>query len=65
MHSPPSRDHTLSYEASGGVIFSQMFQMEAPFPFLYYLAAVLAGTGILVGFIGSYISVCKYLRIRR
>ena len=52
------------YNALQGTLFGT-FALAAPFPFLYYLAAVLAGTGILVGFIGSYISVCKYLRIRR
>ncbi len=52
------------YNALQGTLFGS-FALVPPFPFLFYLAAVLAGTGVLVGFIGSYISVCKYLRIRR
>lgn len=34
-------------------------------PFTYYLAATLALIGVLVGFLGSYISVCKFLRVVR
>ena len=34
-------------------------------PFVLYLAAGLLIIGIVVGFIGSYISVCKYLRVTR
>ena len=57
--------YQLSYEASGGVIFSQMFQMEAPFPFLYYLCGILLLVGIVVGLLGSWFSVNKQLRWRR
>ena len=35
------------------------------YPFLLYLCLILLGIGVLVGFIGSYISVCKYLRLTR
>lgn len=49
------------YQYSGGVLLG-VFNLLAPLPFLYYLGAVLLGTGVLVGFFGSFISVCKYLR---
>lgn len=35
------------------------------YPFCLYLGLFLLGIGIVVGFIGSYISVCKYLRLTR
>ena len=34
-------------------------------PFLIYVGAGLLAIGVFVGFIGSYISVCKYLRVTR
>lgn len=35
------------------------------YPFLLYLSLFLLGIGVTVGFLGSYISVCKYLRLKR
>lgn len=35
------------------------------YPFLLYLSLILLGIGIMVGFVGSYISVCKFLRLKR
>ena len=52
------------YKALGGSIFGA-FQLIEPHPFVLYIAGVLMATGVLVGLIGSYISVCKYLRLRR
>jgi len=34
-------------------------------PFVVYICLGLLGIGIFVGFVGSYISVCKFLRLRR
>lgn len=48
-----------------GVIFSSLFHLEQPIPFILYIAGILAVTGILVGFIGSWLSVTKYLRWKR
>ena len=53
------------YRATGGVIFADIFTMVKPIPFLYYLSAIIAGLGILVGLIGSYLSVTRYLREKR
>jgi cell division transport system permease protein len=47
------------------VIFSSLFHLEQPIPFILYIAGILAVTGILVGFIGSWLSVTKYLRWKR
>ena len=53
------------YRATGGVIFADIFTMVKPIPFLYYICAIIAGLGILVGLIGSYLSVTRYLREKR
>jgi len=34
-------------------------------PFVVYVCLGLLGIGVFVGFVGSYISVCKFLRLRR
>ena len=44
------------------IMFSSMFKMIAPVPYIYYISAVLLGIGILVGLIGSWLSVTRYLR---
>ena len=48
-----------------GMVFSSLFRLEPPLPFVIYIAGILLVTGIVVGFIGSYISVTKYLRWKR
>ncbi len=50
------------YKLVHGVMFSSMFKMIAPVPFIYYISAVLLAIGILVGLIGSWLSVTRYLR---
>ena len=52
------------YDKSGGNIFGTFYMLE-PIPFIFYVAGALGLTGIIVGFVGSYISVCKYLRLKR
>ena len=52
------------YEATGGILAGVM-NLVPIYPFLLYLCLILLGIGVLVGFIGSYISVCKYLRLTR
>ena len=52
------------FDYFNGTLFGA-FNLIAPFPYVYYLAAVLAITSIIVGFVGSYISVVKYLRYKR
>jgi len=52
------------YDKFNGVILG-VFTVVAPYPFLLYLCLTLLGIGIVVGFIGSYISVSKLLRNKR
>lgn len=52
------------FNLSNGNILG-IINLYPSYPFLLYLSLGLMGIGILVGFIGSYISVCKYLRLKR
>ena len=52
------------YQVTNGTLAGIMKLVDL-FPFLYYLSGFLLAIGIFVGFIGSYISVCKYLRLSR
>ncbi|NLC96805.1 MAG: ABC transporter permease [Erysipelotrichaceae bacterium] len=53
------------YKSLGGVIISKMFVMIPPHPFVLQIAVILLGIGMVVGFIGSFFSVNKYLRWKR
>ena len=53
------------YGLTGGILLSSMFRMVAPMPFVLYVSGILLATGILVGLLGSYLSVTKRLRVRR
>ncbi len=53
------------YDILGGVWLSNLFVMIQPMPFVLYLAGLLVGTGIIVGLIGSFFSVTRYLRWKR
>ena len=52
------------FEMTSGVLAGVMALVPV-MPFVLYLGLALLIIGILVGFIGSYISVCKYLRLTR
>lgn len=52
------------FESFDGSLFGA-FKLIAPFPYLYYLTGALVITSIVVGFVGSYISVVRYLRYKR
>jgi len=52
------------YVTTGGVL-AGVVSLIPVYPFLLYLAGGLLVIGIFVGFMGSYISVCKYLRLTR
>ncbi len=52
------------YETYNGSLFGA-FSLLHPYPFIFYVALSLLGIGVIVGFFGSYISVFKYLRLRR
>ena len=52
------------YRETGGILMGVLKLIE-PFPFLYYVCGMLFGISVVVGFIGSYISVSRNLRLRR
>lgn len=53
------------YNVSGGVMISSMFTLQPVYPLTTYISLLLAGIGILVGFIGSFFSTSRYLRWKR
>lgn len=52
------------YDITGGVLLAVIKLIE-PMPFVLYLCGALLVIGVVVGFVGSYISVSKNLRLRR
>ncbi len=52
------------YKATGGVLAGVLTLVPA-MPFCLYLGVGLLVIGVVVGFIGSYISVCRFLRLTR
>ncbi len=57
--------YTFLYKQTGGFIVSNMFKLVKPNPFIYYVGGVLLGLGVVVGLIGSILSVNRYLRWKR
>lgn len=52
------------YDYFGGRLFSSsLASLVSPIPFVYYVSIVLFSIGIIVGMIGSYLAVKKYLKI--
>ena len=56
--------YLYAFDISGGNLLG-VFTLVSPTPFLYYLCGGLLVLGILVGFIGSYLSVSRLLRSKR
>ena len=52
------------YNMTNGVL-AGVFALVPVLPFVVYLGIALLAIGVIVGFLGSYISVCKYLRLTR
>ena len=52
------------YNLVGGVLFG-VISLIPVLPFLQYLSLALLVVGVVVGYLGSYISVCKFLRGKR
>lgn len=52
------------YETTGGVL-AGVIALVPEMPFIIYVGVALAVIGLFVGYMGSYISVCKYLRLTR
>lgn len=53
------------YNKLGGILFSELFKLIPPHPFVINISLILLGIGVLVGLIGSFLSVTKYLRWKR
>ena len=53
------------YEMTGGHLISNMFSLIAPVPFIYQICGALLIIGMMVGLLGSFLSVTKYLRWKR
>lgn len=52
------------YKTYGGSLLG-IFKLVEPYPFVLYLCLILLGIGIVVGYIGSFLSVSKLLRNKR
>lgn len=57
--------YNIIYRILDGQLFSSMFILREVYPFTLYISIVLLGIAILVGIIGSYLAVSKYLRWKR
>lgn len=55
--------YTLIYDKLEGYLFTNFIKMIEPFPFTIYLSIILLIVGTVVGMIGSYTTVRKYLKI--
>jgi len=57
--------YTWLYEALGGFLVSQLFVLRPIYPFVLQISYLLVILGIVVGLIGSFISVTRYLHVKR
>ncbi|MDF9824566.1 cell division transport system permease protein [Breznakia sp. PF5-3] len=53
------------YDSMNGQFFTILFKMYAPMPFIYLVSLFLLAVGMIVGLIGSFVSVTRYLRWKR
>lgn len=53
------------YRITNGVLITDMFKLIPPHPFVLKVSLLLLVTGVCVGFVGSFLSVNKYLRWKR
>ena len=53
------------YKFTGGYLISRMFSLIPPEQFLPTACAILLAIGVVVGLLGSFFSVSKYLRWKR
>lgn len=57
--------YNFLYDSMNGMMVSNMFMLQKPFPFTVYIAVLLVVCGAFVGVLGSFFAVTKYLRWRR
>ena len=55
--------YILIYDHFGGSVYYGMVRLVKPFNFVFIVALILIGIGCLVGMVGSYRAVRKYLKI--
>ena len=55
--------YSVLYKHFNGQLFSPFFKLVPAEPFMYYIALILMGLGIIIGMFGSYKAVRKYLKI--
>ena len=53
------------YKVTGGILMTKMFVLQPVYPFVIYLSGLLLAIGVVVGFLGSFVSVTRYLRWKR
>lgn len=53
------------YDSMNGVLLTSIFVLRPTFPFVYQLSYLLVMLGMIVGLLGSFISVSRYLRTVR
>lgn len=53
------------FKSLNGVLFSNLFVMIEPHPFVIYISLALLALGMFVGLVGSFLSVTRYLRWKR
>lgn len=55
--------YTIFYDKLGGYFYSGAIKMLYPMPFTIYASLILLGIGTVVGMIGSYAAVRRYLKV--
>lgn len=55
--------YTALYDYYGGQLFSPIIRLVEPTPFIYVVSAILLGIAMLIGMVGSYRAVRRYLKI--
>lgn len=57
--------YTWLYKSLGGFLISELFALRPIYPFVLQISYLLAILGVVVGLIGSFISVTRYLHVKR
>lgn len=55
--------YVILYSKLDGHLFTNMLELVAPYNFVFFVSLALVGVGAIVGMIGSWLSVRKYLKI--
>lgn len=53
------------YKSTAGIFLIPMFKLQEVVPFVPYVCLILLGTGMIVGILGSFFAVNKYLKWKR